>query len=321
MSQPTVINAVRVPDDYLEPLHDVAHIIQPDHANVMTFEELATTIQEHSAAGAIIPGELKIDPARLAEFPSLRVLANTAAGFNNLPLEAMAEHGIWGTNTPDAFVDATADAAFALILGLARKTVTGDQFVRSGDWAAKGIVTQNWEGMELRGKTLGIVGFGAIGKAVAQRAEAFGMKVIYHRRTPDDGCGYRILGDLLAEADIVSLHTPLTPETRHLIDADALAMMKRGAFLVNLARGPVVHETALVDALKSGQLGGAGLDVFEHEPEVHPELLTMENVVLTPHLGGATREARKVARLTAAENVRRVLLGERPLTPLNEPVI
>lgn len=321
MSHPAVINAVQVPDDYLEPLLGIAEVIQPDHSNVMTLEELLSAIQKHQAVGAIIPGELKLPAEILSDLTSLKVVSNTAAGYNNLPLERMAKLGIWATNTPDAFVDATADAAFALILGLARKTVQGDQFVRSGEWAEKGIVTQHWEGMELRGKTLGIIGYGAIGKAVARRAEAFGMSVIYHRRTSDGGNGYRSFADLLTEADLVSLHTPLTPETHHLIESKALAKMKPGAMLINLARGPVVHESALVDALKSGRLGGAGLDVFEQEPEVHPALLSMPNVVLTPHLGGATREARKQARLTAAENVRRVIVGERPLSPLNEPTI
>ncbi|MEM1294948.1 MAG: D-glycerate dehydrogenase [Verrucomicrobiota bacterium] len=321
MSKPAVINAVQVPDEYLEPLHGVATVVQPDHSNVMTLAELLAAIQSHEAVGAIIPGELKFAAAKLTDLPSLKVISNTAAGYNNLPLDELAEFGIWATNTPDAFVDATADAAFALILGLARKTVLGDQFVRSGEWAEKGIVTQHWEGMELRGKTIGIVGFGAIGKAVARRAEAFGMTVIYHRRTSDNGNGYRSLPDLLAESDIVNLHTPLTPETHHLINSESLAMMKRGALLMNLARGLVVHEAAMVEALKSGQLGGAGLDVFEQEPEVHPDLVAMPNVLLTPHLGGATREARKLARLTAAENVRRVIVGERPLSPLNEPSI
>ncbi len=318
MSSPIAINAVRVPTDYLSPLLEVAQVVQPDHANVMSRDELLETIQEHHAIGAIIPGELKIDAALLDAVPSLRILANTAAGFNNLPLDAMTERGIWATNTPDAFVDATADAALGLILAVARSVVQGDRFVRSGEWAEKGIVTAMWEGMELRGKTLGVVGFGRIGQAVGQRAAAFGMKVIHARRSSDGTPGCRTLEQLLVEADVVSLHTPLSDSTRHLIDATAFKTMKKGAILINLARGPVVDENALVDALKSGKLRGAGLDVFEHEPGVHPDLLKMEQVTLTPHLGGATREARKAARMTAAENVRRVILGEIPLTPLNQ---
>ncbi len=319
MSLPIAINAVRVPDDYLSPLHGVAHVVLPDHDAVMKRDELLATTREHQAMGILIAGETQIDAAFLDSAPSLKIVANVAAGFNNLAVEAMAKCGVWATNTPDAFVDATADATFGLLLAVARKTVLGDRYVRSGEWARSGICTENWEGMELRGKTLGIVGFGKIGQAVAKRAEAFGMRVIHTRRNPDESAEFRTFEALLAEADVISLHTPLSEQTRHMIDAAAFAAMKPGAVLLNLARGPVVDEAALLAALQSGKLAGAGLDVYENEPDVPAALCAMDNVALTPHLGGATREARKAARLTAAENVRRVILGERPLTPLNEP--
>ncbi len=262
-------------------------------------------------------GELRVDQELLDAAPNLKIVANVAAGYNNLDGTLMAQHGVWATNTPDTFIESTADCTLGLLLCVARMHVKADRYVRSGAWNSfqPGV----WDGLLLADKTLGIVGYGRTGQAVAKRARAFGMKIIYNRlRPPADDPESRSLDALLAEADFVTLHTPLTPETRHLINARRLAQMKRGAYLINMARGPVVDENALVAALKSGHLAGAALDVFENEPAVHPDLLAMDNVVLSPHLGGGTIESRYAARRLCAENVAAVLRGQHPLTPVNE---
>jgi glyoxylate reductase len=231
----------------------------------------------------------------------------------------MASRGVWATNTPDSFADATADCALALLLALVRRIPAADRYVRSGQWAVDGFQPSRWEGNQLSGKCLGIIGFGRIGRATARRAAGFGMRVIHHTRSGAGDPNWRSLPALLAESEVVALHCPLTLETRGLIDAAALAAMRPGAILLNLARGPVVDESALAAALRSGHLGGAGLDDFEAEPRVNADLLDLENVVLTPHIGGGTIESRADARLLAAENVARVLRGERPITPVNDP--
>ena len=233
----------------------------------------------------------------------------------------MAERGVWATNVPDAFVASSADCTLALILNLSRRISLADRYVRSGQWRDDGFQPGIWDGTLLAGKTLGIVGYGRIGKAVARRARIFDMRVIYHNRTPSADGAYRALHDLLAEADIVTLHTPLTADTHHLIDAARLGQMNASALLINMARGPVVHEQALVDALLKGKIAGAALDVFEFEPEVHPALLELENVCLTPHIGGGTRESRRAARRLCAQNIAAVMQGRRPITPVNNPVL
>ncbi|MBI5693863.1 MAG: D-glycerate dehydrogenase [Verrucomicrobia bacterium] len=264
-----------------------------------------------SLAAIINQGELAIDRALIAAAPQLRIVANAAIGVNNLDLAALRERTIWGTNTPTAFADATADCTLGLLLMLARRLGEADRFVRADRWQA--FEPGRWDGILLRGRTLGLVGFGNIGRAVARRAEAFGMQVLHHTRRPTGHPGWRPLDELLPGADFVSLHLPLNPDSRGLINASRLSQMKRGAFLINVARGSVVDEAALLSALRSGQLGGAALDVFADEPRVPPELRTMENVILTPHLGGGTQAGRRLAQEQCVENVRRVLQGERPL--------
>jgi glyoxylate reductase len=226
---------------------------------------------------------------------------------------------VWATNVPDAFTAATADATLGLLLCLARRLAEADRYVRSGRWEEDGFRPGAWDGLLLAGKTLGVVGYGAIGQAVARRARAFDMPVIYHRRRQSADPDHRPLDALLAESDVVSLHVPLTDQTRHLINAARLQQMKRGALLVNMARGPVVDEAALAAALESGHLAGAALDVFEHEPRVTPALLGMPQVVLAPHLGGGTTESRSWARLTCARNVAAILQGRQPPDAVNRP--
>ena len=246
--------------------------------------------------GIINQAELRVDEELLDAAPQLKIVANVAIGVDNLDLDLMARRGVWATNVPAAFVASTADCTIALLLSLLRRIPQADAYVRSGRWLSDGFQPGVWDGALLAGKTLGIIGYGRIGQAVARRARAFDMRVIFHSRTRSQDDAYRALDELLAEADVVSLHVPLSADTRHLIDADKLARMKPGAYLLNMARGPVVQERALAAALQSGKIAGAALDVFELEPEVHPALLEMSNVVLTPHIGGGTQESRAEAR-------------------------
>lgn len=307
-----VTNAV--PDAVLEPLAGLARVTQgPGGGDLMAREEV---LQHAPTLDAIInQGELRVDAALLDRAPRLKIVANIAQGTDNLDTALMAQRGVWATNTPDAFTDATADCTIGLLLCLARRLCAADRFVR--DAQSTGFRPGVWDGVLLQDKILGIVGYGGIGRAVARRAEAFGMRVVYTRRTPVDDPQYRSLDALLGQADFVSLHMPLTDDSHKLIDARRLKQMKPGAYLINMARGKVVDETALVEALQSGRLAGAALDVFENEPAVHPALLEMPNVVLSPHLGGGTYESRHAARLLCVRNVAAVLRGEPPLTPVN----
>jgi glyoxylate reductase len=263
----------------------------------------------------------RIDGALLARASRLRVVANFAVGFDNVDLAACAARGVAVTNTPGVLTDATADLAFGLLLCAARRITEGDRLLRRGGFL--GLTPTFLVGAPVHGATLGLVGLGRIGQAVARRARGFGMRVLYagRRRAPSDVERALMatpvdLDDLFAEADFVSLHCPLTPETRHLVNAERLARMKRGAVLVNTTRGAVVDEAALADALGRGPIGAAGLDVYEDEPRVHPALLDLENVVLAPHIGSADRPAREAMARIAADNVLAVLAGRAPLTPV-----
>jgi glyoxylate reductase len=319
MKLPRVLNTNRVPLEDLAPLHGVAEILQFDGDNGRLQPRADVLRLAPDLCGIINQAELNIDHELLATAPNLKVVANVAIGIDNFDLRAMDAAGVWGTNCPNAFADAAADATIGLILALARRLLDADRYVRSQSWVADGFQPGRWDGVSLAGKTLGIVGYGTIGQAVARRAAAFGMRIIYSTASVRADAGWRPLDALLSEADVVSLHVPLTPQTARLIDQRRLGILKRGAMLINMARGQVVDEAALVDALRRGTLAAAGLDVFEHEPRVHPELLAMPNVVLTPHLGGGTREARREARLLCAANIAAVLQGRPPLTPVNQP--
>lgn len=254
--------------------------------------------------------------------PALRGVANVAVGFDNVDLAACARRGVVVTNTPGVLDDATADLAFALILAAMRRLGEGERLVRSGRpwaWGMNFMV-----GRDLRGARLGIVGLGGIGSRVAHRGRAFGMEIAYAGRHDSPHAAEleatRLdLDELLATADVVSLHAPLTPETRHLIGARELGLMKPTATLVNTARGAVVDEAALVDALRGRRIAAAGLDVFENEPEVHPGLLELENAVLVPHIGSATVETRAAMAELAAKNAIAIAAGEPPPTPVPLP--
>jgi glyoxylate reductase len=257
-----------------------------------------------------------IDTAVLdAAGPQLKVVANVAVGYNNIDVPSCRARGVQVTNTPDVLTNACADFTWALILMITRRLGEGERVVRAGQW--KGWALDYMLGMELRGKQLGLVGVGRIGGAVAEKAPAFGMKVAYTARR-DAGIANSTqmpLDRLLATSDIVSLHCPMTPETKHLIDQKALTKMKRTAYLINTSRGPVVDEAALAWALKERVIAGAALDVYEKEPEIHPGLLGLENVLLIPHLASATTETRTGMADLAVTNAIAVLNGQPPITP------
>jgi glyoxylate reductase len=256
-----------------------------------------------------------VDRAVIDAAPTLKSIANVAVGYNNIDVPYARSRGIVVTNTPDVLTESVADFTWAMILAITRRLSEGERLVRRGEW--KGWALDLLLGMELRGKQLGLVGLGRIGRAVAARAGAFGMRVAYTSRTEAAGVGEAMqLDRLLTTSDVVSLHVPLTPETTHLIDKRALARMKRSAFLINTARGPVVDEAALAWALQHHLLAGAALDVYEHEPAIHPDLLSLENVLLVPHLGSGTTETRTAMADLAADNVLAVLGGKAPLTPV-----
>jgi glyoxylate reductase len=263
----------------------------------------------------------RIDAAVLdAAGPDLRVVANLAVGYDNVDVAAAAERGLVVTNTPDVLTEATADLTWALLLAAARRLVEGDALVRTGRW--EGWSPTQLLGAPVAGRTLGIVGLGAIGTAVARRAQGFRMTVLYcaRRDSPDaDAVGARRvdLDELLAESDFVSLHAPLSDQSRHLIDAAALARMRPTAVLLNTARGPLVDEAALVAALRDGAIAAAGLDVFEREPALAEGLAGLPNVVLAPHVGSATTEARGAMVRLCCENILAVLDGRPPLTPVS----
>lgn len=242
-----------------------------------------------------------------AGLPDLKIVANIAVGHDNIDVPAVKSRGVLVTNTPDVLTEATAELTWGLILALARRIAEGDRLIRRGGW--RGWALDFMLGMELRGKQLGIIGRGRIGRAVAAKASAFGMTAVFAKHDMS-------LDELLVSSDVVSIHTPATPDTRHLIDRRTLARMKRSALLVNTARGSIVDEAALVWALQERLIAGAALDVFDKEPSVHPGFLPLENVVLAPHLGSATRETRTAMADLAVRNVLAVLAGHPPLTPV-----
>lgn len=259
----------------------------------------------------------RVDDALLASLPRLRIVANVAVGVDNVDLDACRARGVRVTNTPGVLTEATADLAFGLLLAAARRIVEGDRVVRRGEFHGW---TPTWMiGARVHGGTLGIVGLGRIGQAMARRARGFGMHVLYSDRAPHAETIERALGatfvpidELFARSDAVSLHCPLTPETRHLVSKERLARMKPGSVLVNTARGPCVDEAALADALATGPIGAAGLDVFEDEPRVHPGLLASGRAVLMPHLGSSTPGTRARMGEMAAQSIADVLAGREP---------
>jgi glyoxylate reductase len=289
----------KIARDILAPHFDV---IEHPTEHGRSEEDMITILAD--ADGAVTLLQDPVTRRVLESNPNLRIISNLAVGYNNIDIEAARELGIAIGNTPGVLTEATADLTMALMLAVMRRIVEGDAEIRETgrcEWEPLKLL-----GASLQGKTLGIVGMGRIGTAVAARARAFGMEIIAVRRGEP-------LDRLLETSDVISLHVPLSRETQHLIDASTIARMKRGAYLINTARGALVDENALCDALEHGHLRGAGLDVYEFEPEVNPRLAAMKNVVILPHIGSATDEARTAMARIAATNVLRYLNGQEPL--------
>jgi len=315
-----VLVTARMPEEVLSLIGQDHQVESYDADPPMDRQRLLRSIADQEGLLCTITD--RIDAEVLDRAPALQVIANYGVGFEHIDIDGATRRGIPVTNTPGVLTETTADLAFALILATARRVVEGDKRVREGKF-------QYWApllflGQEVNGKTLGIIGMGRIGKAVARRAAGFGMKLIYHSRTrlspaeeKELGASWQPLETLLREADFVTLHVPLTPHTRHLIGSRELELMKNSAYLINTTRGPVVDEAALVAALRQGRIRGAGLDVYEREPELCPGLADLENAVLLPHLGSATVETRTRMALMAAENLLAGLRGDPPPNCLN----
>jgi glyoxylate reductase len=299
--------------------------INPDPDRIWTRQELIDKLRAGSYNALYCLLTNPIDAEVMDAAPDLKIIANMAVGYNNIDVAEATRRGIPVSNTPGVLTDTTADFAWALLMSAARRVSEGDRFTREGRFQGWGPLML--VGQDVHGKTLGIIGFGRIGRALAKRASGFDMQVLYHDRYPADADTERSLrassvemDDLLARSDYVSIHTDYNPETHHLIGAPELARMKPTAYLINTSRGACVDEAALVDALKSGRIAGAGLDVYEREPEIHPGLLELQNVVLAPHIASASLDTRTAMALTAANNVIAALRGERPPTIVNPEV-
>ena len=304
----------KLPSSVLSKLDAVGDVEVYSGDGVIPPEELRARVAGKQALVTMLTEQ--VDGALLDAGKDLRVVANVAVGYNNIDVAAARARGVIVTNTPDVLTESVADFTWALILAITRRLSEGERVVRRGEW--KGWAFDYMLGSELRGKQLGLVGFGRIARAVAARAPAFGVRVAYASRQEADvpGATRLTLDALLHSSDVVSLHVPLNAETKHLIDQRALARMKRSAYLINTARGPVVDEAALAWALEQRLIAGAALDVYEHEPVVHPGLLALENVLLVPHLGSGTTETRTAMADLAIENVVAVLSGRPPITPI-----
>lgn len=312
--RPRVLVTRRLPASAVRLLEEHVEIDMHVGDTGLTREELCSRLADKQALVVLLSD--RVDAEVIQAAPELKVIANVAVGYDNIDVAHARSKGILVTNTPDVLTDAVADLTWALILAVTRRIGEGERIVRRGAW--RGWSFEFMLGSSLAGKQLGIIGPGRIGRAVGARAGAFGMSLAYASRCPTEWAGAESmsLDRLLATSDVVSLHVPLTDQTRHLIDQKAFARMKRTAYFVNTTRGAVVDESALVWALGERLIAGAALDVFEREPEVHPGLLELEQVVLTPHLGSATRETRIGMAELAARNVVAVLGGEQPLTPV-----
>jgi glyoxylate reductase len=291
-------------DTALAMLGEVGEVLIHDGRGPVPRDVMEAAVSEADALVAVLHD--RVDGPLLDKAPRLKIVANVAVGYDNIDVPAAASRGVMVTNTPGVLTEATADLAWALILGVARRVGEAERFLREGrwsDWSFRRLL-----GIDLYGKRLAVLGHGRIGKAVARRAEAFGMAVdVVTSSTPPER-----VDEIIAAADVVTVHVPLSPATRHFVDARRIGLMKREAILINTARGPVVDEAALAEALVAERLGGAGLDVFEREPTIHPMLLEAPNTMLLPHVGSATEETRRRMAEKAARNVVEALSGRTP---------
>lgn len=320
LNRPKVLVARRIFPEGLERLRAVCDVEYNDTEFAYSAQELAAKLENKD--GALVTGSEPISAEVISNAKNLKIISNIAVGFNNFNLEAMTKASILATNTPDVLTDTTADLGFALLMAAARRVTESEIWLRAGNW-------KNWDmggmlGVDIHNSTLGIIGMGRIGQGIAKRGLGFGMKVIYHNRSKlspelEKECQatYVDKQTLLTQADHVVLVMPYTPESHHFIGANELAMMKPTATLVNLARGGIVDDAALVTALKDKVIFSAGLDVFEGEPAVHPGLLSVPNVVLTPHIGSASAKTRHAMMNLAIDNLLAGLAGKRPPNLLN----
>ncbi|AZO96582.1 D-glycerate dehydrogenase [Halocella sp. SP3-1] len=323
MSKPKVYVTRRLPQKALDMLGAECEVEINPYDRVLTKEELAEAVKGIDGLLCLLTDT--IDEDLLDVNPALKVIANYAVGYNNIDIKACTERGIPVSNTPGVLTDTTADFAWTLLMVTARRVVEADRFTRAGKY--KGWGPMMFLGGDIYGKTLGVIGMGRIGQSFAKRARGFNMNVIYYdvyRRTSEEekkwGIKYRELDTLLEEADFVSLHVPLIPETEHLIGEKELKLMKKTAYLINTARGPIVDEKALVEALKNGEIAGAGLDVYEEEPELASGLTELDNVTLAPHIASASIETRTKMAEMAVENLLAGLKGQDMPNIINKEV-
>jgi glyoxylate reductase len=303
----------------IEKLKEKFIVVVNPNDRELTRQELIEIVPKYNGILTMLSNKIDREIIDLAK--QVEIFADYSVGYNNFDTEYAKEKGIIMTNTPGVLTDATADLAFALFLGATRRIVEADAYVRAGrfkEWKPKLLL-----GKEIKGKTLGIIGFGRIGQAFAERAKGFGLNIIYSNRSRKQEAEERLgakhveLEELLKSADFISIHTPLSKETHHLIGENEIKMMKDEAVLINTSRGPVIDEKALIQALKKGKLFSVGLDVYENEPEVPSELIAMRNVVIVPHIGSATEEARKKMAMIAVANIIEVLEGRAPISAVN----
>ncbi|MBI3456754.1 MAG: D-glycerate dehydrogenase [Candidatus Rokubacteria bacterium] len=319
----TILVSRHLPQEALDLARSRALVRLHPEDRRLSREELAGHLKD--ADGLVCLLTDKIDEDLLAQAPRLRVVANVAVGYDNIDVPAATRRKIVVTNTPGVLTETTADFTWTLLLATARRVAEADAYTRAGKFTEWGLMLLL--GTDVFGKTLGILGLGRIGRAVARRAHGFSMKILYHDAIRDPaaerelGAVYADKDTVLQEADFVTLHVPLLPETLHYVGEPELRRMKRSAYLINASRGPVVHEAALVRALKEGWIAGAGLDVYEEEPKVHPGLIECSNAVLAPHIASASHETRTKMALMAVENCLAVLEGGRPPNPVNPEVL
>ena len=323
-SKPRILISRALPEEVIARARSRADVDLHAGDKPLSKTELIARVKDREGLVCLITDT--IDASVLESCPALKVVSNVAVGFINIDVAAATKRGVVVTNTPDVLTETTADFAWTLLMATARRVVEADRYVRDGKFT-------QWEYMVLLGgdvhdKTLGIIGFGRIGRAMARRALGFNMRVLYQDAVAADPATERELratrtdtATLLRDSDFVSIHTPLLPDTRHLINAQSLRTMKKTAYLVNASRGPVVDEAALVQALTEGWIAGAGLDVFEEEPKVHPGLMGLSNVVLAPHIASASSDTRIKMAALAVDNCLAVLEGQTPPTPVNPEVL
>lgn len=313
----------QIPQAGLDMLKEHYEVIVNPHNRVLTKEELMDGVKIADGLLSLLTDDITAEVMDVN--PNLKVISNYAVGYNNIDVEAATKRGIQVTNTPGVLTDTTADLAWALIMAIGRRVVEGDAFTREGHF-------DGWDpmlllGTDITGKTLGIIGMGRIGQAVARRAMGFDMRILYHDMAPvpvaeeEYQAEFVALDELLRQSDFVTIHAPLTDETRHTIGRRELSVMKKTAYLVNTARGPLVDEEALVEALRDGTIAGAGLDVYENEPRLASGLAELPNTVILPHLGSATLETRTKMATMAAANLVAALEGKRPPHIVNPEVL